>query len=145
MRSGVYLVSIIIYTLFAQGGTGARGSHADEPPAVRAAVAPQFPPLARASRQQGDVVVEVTVDPEGRVQSAEALSGDTFLRKACVDAAKSWEFAPPRGAPGRTVKLIFNFGYGDGGKDIPEYVVTFVPPYTIEIRWSPRPLDYQAK
>jgi TonB family protein len=55
---------------------------------------PPYPPAARAVRASGSVQVQVTVDPDGNVVSASALSGHPLLRNAAVQAARSAKFAP---------------------------------------------------
>jgi TonB family protein len=75
-------------------------------------VEPTFPPLAKAARVSGSVVVEVTVDEQGNVISARAISGHPLLSDAAVSAARGWKFAPSTLA-GEPVKVIgtltFNF------------------------------------
>jgi TonB family protein len=111
----------------------------DEPPPVVAAVAPAFPPVASASRSQGEVEVEVEVDAGGTVRSAKAVSGSQLLRKACETAAKKWRFAPLAGGTGsRAARLTFSFGYGDAKPPEPEFTVTFMPPYKVEVKHNPR-------
>jgi len=71
-----------------------------------------MPPLARAARISGSVVVEVTIDEVGNVISARALSGHPLLKDAAVDAARQWQFSPTQ-LSGIAVKVIgtltFNF------------------------------------
>lgn len=57
-------------------------------------VAPVYPPLAKAARIAGSVVVEVTVDEEGNVISARVISGHPLLKDAAVAAARRWTFSP---------------------------------------------------
>ncbi len=57
-------------------------------------VLPESPPLARAARITGSVVVEVTVDEAGDVISARAISGHPLLKDAAVNAAGQWHFTP---------------------------------------------------
>jgi TonB family protein len=75
-------------------------------------VTPAYPPLARAARVSGSVVVEVTVDEEGKVMSARAVSGHPLLKDASVAAARGWRFTPTT-LNGEQVKVIgtitFNF------------------------------------
>ena len=58
--------------------------------------APAYPPDAKAQRIQGTVVVVLTIDPEGTVTSAKALSGPPELQACAVDYAKAWVFEPAK-------------------------------------------------
>ncbi len=58
--------------------------------------APAYPPEAKAQRIQGTVVVVVTIDVDGKVTDAKAISGPAELHPCAVDYAKSWEFDPAR-------------------------------------------------
>src|SRR3989442_5993217 len=51
-------------------------------------VEPGYPPLAKAARVSGAVVVEVTIDEEGNVMSARAISGHPLLKDAALAAAR---------------------------------------------------------
>jgi protein TonB len=55
---------------------------------------PEYPSIARQIRLEGQVVVEVVISPDGRVESAHAVSGHPLLVKAAVDAAWGWRFQP---------------------------------------------------
>jgi TonB family protein len=75
-------------------------------------VQPTYPPLAKAARVSGSVVVEVTVDEEGRVIAARAISGHPLLKDAAVAAARGWTFASTmlQGVPVKVIGTItFNF------------------------------------
>ena len=75
-------------------------------------VHPAYPPLAKTARISGSVTVEVTIDEEGNVISAHAISGHALLKKACEDSALKWKFNPTK-LSGEPVKVIgtitFNF------------------------------------
>jgi protein TonB len=75
-------------------------------------VEPTYPPLAKAARVMGSVVVEVTIDENGNVISASAVSGHPLLKDAAVAAARGWKFQPTK-LSGQPVKVIgtitFNF------------------------------------
>src|SRR3954470_2818381 len=62
---------------------------------------PLYPQLAVRSRTMGKVEVEVTVDENGKVISAQATSGPGPLRDAAVEAARHARFSPTKlsGAP----------------------------------------------
>jgi TonB family protein len=70
---------------------------------------PVYPSLALRARTVGKVEVEVTVDENGKVISAQATSGPVGLRDAAVDAAKRARFSPTRlsGAPVKVVGFIY--------------------------------------
>lgn len=55
---------------------------------------PEYPPTARAVGASGAVNVQVTIDVEGNVISATAVSGHPLLRQVSVDAAKKAKFKP---------------------------------------------------
>jgi TonB family protein len=56
--------------------------------------APAYPAAASAVRASGTVTVQITVDEEGNVISATAVSGHPLLRAAVVEAAREAKFAP---------------------------------------------------
>lgn len=55
---------------------------------------PVYPPVARAVRAAGKVVVNIEVAPDGSVVSAKAESGHPLLRAAAVAAARQAKFKP---------------------------------------------------
>lgn len=75
-------------------------------------VNPPYPPIARAARAAGTVMVSVTVDESGKVTSARAVSGHPLLQQAAVQAAYGWRFSPTM-LSGQPVKvngtITFNF------------------------------------
>jgi len=77
-------------------------------------VEPIYPPLAIASRVQGSVLLQVTVNEMGVVESVEVKSGHTLLVQAAIDAVKQWRYKPTilNGEPVQvkaTVTVNFNF------------------------------------
>jgi TonB family protein len=58
-------------------------------------VHPAYPPLAEKYRIEGQVTVNVQVDPNGKVTKAEFLKGHSIFRAVSLDAAKQWQFKPP--------------------------------------------------
>lgn len=73
---------------------------------------PVYPPIARAARAQGTVVVQILVDEEGYVIAANAVSGHPLLQQAAVVAARQARFTPTR-LEGKPVKvsgvITYNF------------------------------------
>jgi TonB family protein len=75
-------------------------------------VLPTYSVMARQTRLEGKVTVEVELDVEGNVVSAEATSGHAMLRQAAEDAAKKSKFNPAKfnGEPIKARGVItFNF------------------------------------
>jgi TonB family protein len=81
-------------------------------------VAPAYPPIAKAARAQGAVQVNVTVDENGNVTSAEAVSGHPLLRDAAIESAKQWQFKPTSlGGDAVKVQGLLTFNFTLQGKD----------------------------
>ena len=59
-------------------------------------VVPEYPPIARAVRIQGIVILEVVVGVDGRVTRVRVLRSVPQLDEAAVEAARQWEYAPTR-------------------------------------------------
>jgi TonB family protein len=55
---------------------------------------PIYPPIAAAARVEGDVVISVVIDAQGRVSSEKVVSGPAMLQQSALDAVKKWQFAP---------------------------------------------------
>jgi TonB family protein len=73
---------------------------------------PAYPEEAKQAKLAGMVRVLVTVDEQGHVVEAEAISGSPMLQGAAVDAAKEARFEPliTNGRPVRTKSVIsYNF------------------------------------
>src|SRR6185503_681007 len=71
---------------------------------------PTYPAMAKAIRAAGTVVVEVTLNEEGRVISARATSGHALLHAAAVEAAHKAIF-PQTILSGVPVKVIGIINY----------------------------------
>jgi TonB family protein len=55
---------------------------------------PEYPPLARQARIQGNVVLHVVIDKEGKVAQLEAISGHPLLVQSAMDAVRQWRYKP---------------------------------------------------
>ena len=53
-----------------------------------------YPPTAKQTNVQGTVTLSATVDENGKVVNAKALSGPLLLRQAAVDSVKQWKYSP---------------------------------------------------
>lgn len=73
---------------------------------------PAYPPAARAVNAEGAVNVQITIDEEGNVVSASAVSGHPLLRQAAAQAARESKFNPTL-LGGQAVKVtgvvVYNF------------------------------------
>jgi TonB family protein len=82
-----------------------------QPEAMRAVVKkvqPEFNPIARQMRVQGDVEVEVRVSGSGEVIDVKVLSGNALLTANVVKAVKEWRFQPfhEKGKPSEAVATL---------------------------------------
>ena len=55
---------------------------------------PTYPPIAQSARVQGDVIIEATIGPDGKVQDARVLRSVPLLDQAAVAAVMGWEYTP---------------------------------------------------
>jgi TonB family protein len=73
---------------------------------------PAYPPIAKAAHVSGTVNVQVTLDENGNVISASAVSGHPLLQPSAVAAARQAKFTPTKLA-GQPVKvtgiIVYNF------------------------------------
>jgi len=65
-------------------------------PRLLASTLPIYPPLAKQSNTQGDVVIKATIDKNGRVAHMNVVSGPTALRQAAIDALGRWKYEPSK-------------------------------------------------
>lgn len=73
---------------------------------------PTYPPIARQAHASGTVVVQVTIDENGNVISAHAVSGHPLLQAVAVQAARGARFSPTKlsGQPVKVTGVItYNF------------------------------------
>jgi protein TonB len=55
---------------------------------------PVYPPMARAARIQGAVVLRAIISKNGTIENLEALSGHPMLIPAAIVAVKQWRYRP---------------------------------------------------
>jgi TonB family protein len=78
--------------------------------AIKSRVAPVYPEIAKRMKIAGAVKVEATVDPEGKVTDAKAVSGNRILSTAAEDAVRRWKFEPGASVSMVSVDINFNLG-----------------------------------
>jgi TonB family protein len=113
----------ILPTSIRDAETDAGGSQNSQPPSGAVSggilndkavklIQPSYPPIARASRASGQVQVQVLVDENGNVITAQAISGHILLQAVSVAAASASKFSPMKVA-GQPVKVngivVYNF------------------------------------
>jgi protein TonB len=57
-------------------------------------VAPTYPPLAVSARVEGIVVLDATLDVDGRVTQARVLRSIPLLDQAALEAVRQWRYSP---------------------------------------------------
>jgi protein TonB len=57
-------------------------------------VEPEYPPLARQARVQGDVIIDSMIDTEGRVTQMKVVSGSSLLVQSAIQALEQWRYQP---------------------------------------------------
>jgi protein TonB len=55
---------------------------------------PIYPPIARAGRVTGTVVLQATISKTGTIENLHVVSGPSMLQSAAVDAVKTWRYRP---------------------------------------------------
>jgi TonB family protein len=96
----------IVCFSFAPPSHGQQDSKSDRKVATR--VEPDYPPVLRMRQIGGTVRLEVTITPQGTVESAKVLGGNPILAESAVTAVKKWKYASAQTATTQTVSLIFN-------------------------------------
>jgi protein TonB len=71
------------------------GGQLQEPTLISSS-APIYPSLARATKVEGVVVLDVLVDATGKVADVKVISGPASLRQAAIDAMRQWKYQPAR-------------------------------------------------
>ncbi len=57
-------------------------------------VNPIYPPLAKAARIEGKVLLQATIGKDGTVENLHLISGHPMLAPAAIDAVKQWRYKP---------------------------------------------------
>ena len=73
---------------------------------------PEYPAAARQFRLSGEVVIELTVSEDGKVENVEVTKGRPILNEAVLRAVRKWSFSPfvMEGHP-RRVKSTLSFNF----------------------------------
>lgn len=57
-------------------------------------IEPTYPPLAKAARVQGEVLLSAVIDINGQIQNLQLVSGHPMLVPAAIAAVKEWRYKP---------------------------------------------------
>jgi periplasmic protein TonB len=57
-------------------------------------VVPQYPPIARNIRLEGEVVLQATISKTGAIENLRVVNGPPLLQQAALDAVKQWQYRP---------------------------------------------------
>lgn len=76
---------------------------------------PIYPPMGKAMRVEGTVVLEATISKVGSIENLRVVSGPPILQQAALDAVRNWRYRPYQlnGEPVEvetTVNVIFTMG-----------------------------------
>jgi len=74
---------------------------------VKQKVSPTYPEIAKRLKVSGQVKVAATVNADGKVTSAKALSGNHMLTTAAEEAVRQWRFVSGEGDSTVEVEIIF--------------------------------------
>jgi TonB family protein len=92
-----------------RGGTGVIAFGSADAPKFLHRIVPQYPPAARMRREEGRVMLKLTIDEKGTLMNVEVVeSTGADFADAAVDAAKRSRFTPARrnNAPILSVALL---------------------------------------
>ncbi|MGA2906122.1 MAG: TonB family protein [Terracidiphilus sp.] len=56
--------------------------------------APVYPPIAKAARVSGTVVLHATIAKNGAIKDLQVVSGSPMLQQAAMDAVRTWRYKP---------------------------------------------------
>jgi periplasmic protein TonB len=55
---------------------------------------PVYPPIAKAARVSGTVVLQATISKNGTIENLRVVSGPAMLQQSALDAVKQWRYKP---------------------------------------------------
>jgi protein TonB len=76
---------------------------------------PVYPPIAKAARVSGTVVLQAIISKQGTIENLRVISGPAMLQQAAQDAVRQWRYRPYllNNAPVEvetTVNVVFTLG-----------------------------------
>jgi protein TonB len=55
---------------------------------------PVYPPIAKAARVSGTVILQATISKTGSIENLQVVSGPAMLQQAAMDAVRTWRYRP---------------------------------------------------
>jgi protein TonB len=55
---------------------------------------PIYPPIAKAARVSGTVVLQAMISKQGTIEDLHVVSGPAMLQQAAIEAVKTWRYRP---------------------------------------------------
>jgi protein TonB len=55
---------------------------------------PIYPPIAKAARVSGTVVLQATISKTGSIENLHVVNGPAMLQQAAMDAVRTWRYKP---------------------------------------------------
>jgi TonB family protein len=104
---------------------------------------PVYPPLANQARIEGVVTLNLTLASDGRVASAERVSGDPVLARAAAANALTWRFAQAcREKPPASIEFKYVFRLQGSSNQNPTTRSRYQHPYVMTVisealHWMP--------
>src|SRR5882757_5179731 len=137
MRYVKLVTFVIICALGLAVSTSAISLQDTECPIPISAVRPPYPPIARAKKISGTVLVDVQVNSAGKVVEAKPIMGTELLQTVARQAALEWRFKPfkPFKSVSGTYSVRLTFIFHDAAYVAPEKKPDFTAPYQIELEY----------
>ena len=104
----ILLSAALFSTAIAQSPDAASPPHG--PPSITKLPPPFYPPIALAAGVWGRVDLNIAVQPDGAVVSADVMSGPPMLREAAIEGAKQTRFDCARCVlPSTQFRIVYSF------------------------------------
>ena len=94
---------------------------------------PAYPPIALSKRISGVVLIDVKVNPDGRVIEAVVLMGGDHIRDTAKKSALDWRFKPLQSSSIANYSVRLTFIFHEYSYKPPEKKPDFSSPYQLEV------------
>jgi protein TonB len=76
-------------------------------PEIILKVNPKYPEEAKKEKIEGIVILEIIIEPDGKVSDIKALQDpDSRLTAAAIEAVRQWQFQPARDEQGKPRRVL---------------------------------------